>query len=99
MSINNKSILSNIDSHAAVARRIDNEWWILDAAEDGPINVTKDEKAAREYFSGIDFVNFFGLEIDKPRSDAIGVLKEKWFEFLDMKEADLPKSKIREFRP
>jgi hypothetical protein len=41
-SLDPKDPLSKRSYHVAVFRKIDNEWWLLDAAEDEPLNFTKD---------------------------------------------------------
>jgi hypothetical protein len=95
MAIEGKGVLTNRDTHAAVARKIGNEWHILDASEEYPINVTKSEKVAKSYFAGIDFVNFYTLVRDYPTQAEEEELRDKWFDMIEMKYDNLPKTKFR----
>ena len=62
-----KSILSNRDSHAAVVVKTNKKWYILDVAEEAEICITDDNKRAKEYFSCIDYMNYYVLEESYPR--------------------------------
>ena len=34
--------MSNIDLHTFVIRKIDNEWWFFDSADEEPYNISLD---------------------------------------------------------
>ena len=57
-------LLSTRDSHAAVVRKVEDDWYILDSAENEPIHVNEDLEEAASYFCSIDFMHLYCLEVD-----------------------------------
>jgi molybdopterin-guanine dinucleotide biosynthesis protein len=81
-SMDTTSVLSNRDSHAAVAKKLGDTWYILDAAEEGPIDMSTDDIEAKKYFCAIDFINFYVMERDYPHADEREDLIEKWLRIM-----------------
>lgn len=92
---NKQNILSTIDCHAAVVRKVNEKWYLLDAAEDEAICITDDDVQAKNYFCYIDFINFYVLEEDNPPYDKAQSMVRKWLKTLTFDQALRPESKRR----
>ena len=64
-SIDQKDPLSNLDSHATVAAKVEGSWYLLDVAMKKPLNITKNATAARKWILNFDYVNVFELRNQK----------------------------------
>src|SRR5574343_1840945 len=72
------------ENHCGVlAQSAESEWYILDGAKPGPINISKNRKALKAWMRNVLFLNIYQLKVDNyPHKEMEARVKE-WYKVLD----------------
>ncbi|KEJ83160.1 hypothetical protein OXYTRIMIC_016 [Oxytricha trifallax] len=73
---------SHKQCHAAAVVKDAGKWWLLDSAEDRPIEITPEGDQLQQWYHGVYYIGMLAIRADNPPYKKRKAFKREWYRFM-----------------